>query len=268
MIPHLLKNSIPLAWLLCCCCCSGLFAQTPQQVTAGCGATGTAVSGYTIDFTVGEAVTATTAGSIIFTQGFLQPPLPGKAGYAVPYITLRAEGKENDVLLDWTSNAEVNNRLFYVQRGADSVSFTTIDSVFTKAPGGNSNTPLQYRYTDLQPLPGKSYYRLLQAGLQGNNSYSNIVMAQVQHSRWSIHLYPNPIQNTLQLKLFTDISTVCMIRLVNEEGQQIITPRYASFIQGYNDYSLNLSFLAPGMYVLHVMNMALGEQMRIKVIKQ
>jgi len=245
---------------------AGAQAQLQQQVMATGGATSNAITGYTIDFTLGEAIISTNnTGNAVFTQGFHQPP--AAAGYPVLSVSLWAMPRENYIDLGWTTNAEADNNLFYIERSADSILFTTIGSIRSKAPGGFSNIPLQYLYADLQPLTGKNYYRLRQVSNQGKISYSEIVMAQLQHSTWGLHIYPNPVHDILRVKAYTDRNTVFTFRISNAAGQEVMTAREVAFSQGYNDYTMNLSFLPAGVYILHVVNGAPYGSRQIKLVK-
>ena len=78
-----MKHAIPTYWLMVAILAlpAGVFAQSlaPQVVASG-GGSGT-VSGVSLDFTIGEAVTTTaTAGSTTLTQGFQQPPVVETVG--------------------------------------------------------------------------------------------------------------------------------------------------------------------------------------------
>jgi len=57
-------------------------------------------------------------------------------------------------------------------------------------------------------------------------------------------------------------------RIINAAGAAGHHSALCLLAQGYNDYSLNLSFLPSGIYILHVTDMEQGGQMRIKMIKE
>ena len=79
------------------------------------------------------------------------------------------------VQLTWTSATETNMSGYEVQRRLDNeVDFTARTFVNSLAPGGNSNTPLSYSYTDANSYNGTSYYRLKIVDLNNNFIYSDI----------------------------------------------------------------------------------------------
>ena len=66
--------------------------------------------------------------------------------------------KENDVVrLSWSTQSEVNNEYFTVERSSDGVFFKEI---LTQPGAGNSNIQNSYQDFDQQPNQGYNYYRL------------------------------------------------------------------------------------------------------------
>lgn len=103
-------------------------------------------------------------------------------GYYVPTVILPvtlvqfvATKRSEGVYVNWLVASETNNAGFEVQRSADGVRFQSLHFEGSKAPGGNSATPVQYNFIDAQPLTGTSFYRLLQKDKDGRLAYSRIV---------------------------------------------------------------------------------------------
>src|SRR5690606_8224359 len=68
-------------------------------------------------------------------------------------------------LITWQTASETNNDYFILERGTDPVN--NMVRIKTIPSQGNSSTIQQYSYTDLNPLPGINYYRLLQKDKDG-----------------------------------------------------------------------------------------------------
>lgn len=84
--------------------------------------------------------------------------------------------KSTDVQLNWTSQTETNMSGYQVQRKLDTeADFSDRIFVNSKAPGGNSNSPLSYQTVDANAHSGTSYYRLKIVDLGTNISYSPII---------------------------------------------------------------------------------------------
>jgi len=72
----------------------------------------------------------------------------------------RRQGAVN--LLNWKTATEQNIKGYEVQRSYDGQHFSSIGFVNSQAPGGNSNSLLQYSFTDNSFSGEKQYYRLRQ----------------------------------------------------------------------------------------------------------
>jgi hypothetical protein len=73
--------------------------------------------------------------------------------------------------LNWTTGGETNNQFFTIERSADSRSFSVIGTV---NGSGTTTDSKNYAFTDLMPLPGISYYRLLQTDIDDRVQYLGI----------------------------------------------------------------------------------------------
>jgi len=90
----------------------------------------------------------------------------------VQWLSFDGELNGNQVDLRWITGTEINNDYFLVTRSADAYSFETLGSV---DGSGNSTQQINYGFTDYHPLPGISYYRLLQVDYDGQVHRSQIV---------------------------------------------------------------------------------------------
>lgn len=76
------------------------------------------------------------------------------------------------VELTWSSNTELNNNLYVVERSKDAMNFEAVTTV--KSFGNNSNL-ISYFDVDNTPFEGKSYYRLTQIDKNGSVLSSRLV---------------------------------------------------------------------------------------------
>lgn len=65
----------------------------------------------------------------------------------VNFGTIAAYLKQDNLNVYWTTLQEKNNHFFEVQVSRDGQHFTTLDKVFSKAPDGNANEPINYIFT-------------------------------------------------------------------------------------------------------------------------
>ncbi len=93
--------------------------------------------------------------------------------------------------ITWTTQAEVNNNYFTIERSADNETFNAIGSV---EGAGNSTQSRNYSFTDNDPMQGISYYRLSQTDFDGHTQHYT---ASVVNNKTNglFNIYPNPSKN-------------------------------------------------------------------------
>ncbi len=110
----------------------------------------------------------TTCISLVTTDN--NTPLP------VKLLGLWGHNEKSNNILKWITEAEINNDHFKIERSSDGLFFTTIGEV---QGNGNSQTMLQYQFTDLIPRELDNittfYYRLKQVDYNGESAYSNTI---------------------------------------------------------------------------------------------
>ncbi|MBL7727529.1 MAG: hypothetical protein JNM68_07590, partial [Dinghuibacter sp.] len=174
----------------------------------------------------------------------------------------KATGSTNTVY--WTTQQERNSSRFIVERSADSRNFTAIGEVSTQAVNGNSSTPLNYRFTDVQPIEGKSYYRLQQVDRGGEKRQSPVVtVLRSKGSMEIVDVRPNPTNGQLYFNVIGGSNSNLNIVVRSLNGQEVMR---TSLTQGAA-FSINLGDLANGVYTLEATNRN-GEKAVFKVVKQ
>ena len=122
----------------------------------------------------------------------------------VELITFTAEIKVNDVLLEWRTATETNNRGFEVQRSQKlKVKGQTEWSAIGYLNGKGTTTEVQkYSFTDQDVKPGIYKYRLKQIDYDGDFKFSEIVEAEVNPPvEFSLDQnYPNPFNPSTKIK--------------------------------------------------------------------
>ena len=156
---------------------------------------------------------------------------------------------EKFVKLDWSTANEYNNKLFVIERSADGVSFTTIDSV----PGRiNSATQTDYTALDKKPLAGGNHYRLKQIDLDGNFSYSKVLYINLKTTSADYFtIYPNPADHQLNLTIQSAKKQGATIIITDPEGR-VIQKKSISLLSGIQWKPLSIGSLSSGMYYVTV----------------
>ena len=125
-------------------------------------------------------------------------------------------------LLQWLTATEQNNRGFELQRSINSIEFSTIGYVPSKARNGNSTAELSYNYKDNNPLSGGNYYRLKQIDFDGKITYSKVVkvnLGDALHNSFTV--VPNPVVGDLVLNIYSKKSQESHFSITTQEGHEL-----------------------------------------------
>lgn len=104
-----------------------------------------------------------------------------------------AKGQVN---LSWNTMMELNVDHFEIQRSGDAMNFQSIDTVGSKMKSNTNSYQLQYRFTDLKPLSGTSYYRIAVVGKNGN-TYQSTIVRITNPITSETKIYPTLVQNNM-----------------------------------------------------------------------
>lgn len=157
----------------------------------------------------------------------------------VELLHFTASTQGHEVHLQWATATEHNNAGFTVERSTDGLRFDAIAEV----PGaGNSVQVVVYDALDRGPLPGTSYYRLLQTDLDGTTSYSDVVGVTIEANE--LLAYPNPADDRVWL---IGTSSGEEVMLMDAMGRTL-----RSLAANDAQFSLDLADLPAGSYVIRV----------------
>lgn len=101
----------------------------------------------------------------------------------------------NQVLLQWTTTREANNKGFEVQHSTNGSNFTAIGFVNGRGTNGNGAS---YDFSDISPVAGKNFYRLKQIDLDNKAQYSPVRFVDLDKTS-GLAVYPNPVSSTLNI---------------------------------------------------------------------
>lgn len=152
----------------------------------------------------------------------------------VPHFKVTAK-ENNTALIEWKVDAEAKNVVYTPQRSRDGKNWENVD--------GNIQQAYMYTMEDKHPYSGESFYRLKMTEASGEVSYSAARAIRFRNTE-ILKVYPNP---------FTDRITISgngrkeNIRITDMSGRSIQVPASTAG-------TLDLHFLHPGSYLLHIGN--------------
>lgn len=182
----------------------------------------------------------------------------------VELLSFTATTEANAVILDWTTVSEINNSHFDVEKSTDGIHFSTIGQV---KGNGNTQYRIDYSYAD-NAASGKIYYRLRQVDFNGAYAYSKIVVVASEVSSASLNVYPNPAQynSSLRISLSGSLNQVVNILLTDMSGRILNTVQKKT--ETANEiFTMDLSGLQPGMYVLKVISNGITMSEKLQISK-
>ena len=149
-------------------------------------------------------------GWVVGANGTILKTTNGGGIVPVELTTFTAIAQYNYVELNWATATELNNLGFEIQKSPSPTPSLREGALeqFNWQPigfvngNGTSTEIINYTFTDLNPLEGKSFYRLKQIDFDGTFEYSNII--EVDFSLpigFSLEQnYPNPFNPTTTIK--------------------------------------------------------------------
>lgn len=170
---------------------------------------------------------------------------------ALPVEVLSFEGERVDknVLLKWSTSAEVNNDFFTVERSVDGINFESLGDV---DGAGNSLTALNYSFVDDKPKDGVSYYRLKQTDFNLNTKYSNIVAIDIKNVE-IMNFFPNPSTSQSNVIVNSPEDMSVLFNIVGSEGK-VLRNSEEKLQKGLNIIKLDVANFAEGSYFFSIIN--------------
>lgn len=149
----------------------------------------------------------------------------------------------------WTTSLEINNDYFIVERSEDGLNFNQLGRLHG---AGTTTATTDYRFNDVKPFDGLSYYRLKQVDFDGDFTYSDVV-AVTLGVYGSFTLYPNPTQNEFTIDV-SNASEKTEVSIFDLHGRQVYNHAYNQSTPSKSQLITIKAkdVLAAGMYMVHV----------------
>ena len=179
----------------------------------------------------------------------------GSTGGPVPvkFTSFKAQLlNANNAILKWTTESEIDNDYFEVERSEDGVRFINRGKVY-----GNGSTTVSHSYDFTDPLNTTAqviYYRLRIVDTDGKFSYSKIVAIKLNGSITvdKFNVYPNPFIADIKVALTSTIDADATFRILSFDGKEMVR-RMITIQKGENIVVLkDFGALAKGNYILEV----------------
>ena len=152
---------------------------------------------------------------------------------------------DNDITLNWSTEAEIDTKYFTIEKSADQYSFMPLADINAL---GNAQKHV-YRYTDRSSLNGINYYRLKMADADGRYTYSKIIAVAAAVKK-TFTIFPNPIKDALFIRL-TTMRTPTEI-FISDAKETVI--KQVQLRAGAVETSIIIASLPAGVYAVTIQN--------------
>lgn len=165
----------------------------------------------------------------------------------VSLTALNASKRGKTAIVKWSTATESGNSHFVVERSQDGLAFNEVGRI---SGAGDSQTAINYNFSDQAPATGENYYRLRQVDLTGASTLFGPVL--VSFASEGLTAFPNPVGDRLFVSGPSENSRTTILDL----NGRVLSSKLVS------GDGIATDALAPGTYLLRVENAAGIETLR------
>ncbi len=203
----------------------------------------------------------TTSATLTIIPDFSDPRTTGSVNYFdyirfLPYSELPVELTSftvanngiGQVVLNWQTATEINNRIFEIERKTEGSNFSTIG--FVRGEGTTSEQH-NYTYTDKNVNNQIYTYRLKQIDFNGQTAYSEeITINAIGPKTFDLaQNYPNPFNPTTTISFIVPKAGFVTLAVYNTLGEQVALLANGIMSEGSHTATFNAKSLPSGAYV-------------------
>jgi hypothetical protein len=149
--------------------------------------------------------------------------------------------------LKWGTAFEQNTDRYEIERSTDGNQFTKV--IGNVKAAGNSNTTLNYDFTDASPENDINYYRIKQFDIDGQFSYTNVAKVNMKSSAIQLNIFPSPVSSQLTLEFYSGRNENVMVDIIDSKGSVVSRARM-NMLSGANTKTINVNQLSSGVYMM------------------
>jgi len=177
----------------------------------------------------------------------------------LPLDLLEFKGKlvNNDGILNWKTENEINVAEFVVERSINGSSYTAIGNVKP------ANTPGIHNYifvdANITALGADIvYYRLKQKDIDGRYTYSKVISLSIKNTT-DISLYPNPAAGEINLTVVALRKEKLEYQFFDNAGR-IVLRETKQVLAGTNRLSVDITKLSAGVYYIKLSSNSISKK--------
>ncbi len=168
------------------------------------------------------------------------------ASLPVVFKSFTAKSNQSDVVLNWITASEVNNKHYVVERSVNGTVYTAIGTVAASAS-------YNYHFTDSKVSSPVVYYRLKQVDIDGNSTYSIVVKVNNQVAVQLTDVYPNPVRSNVNVAISVANAASFQLQIISNNGKVVVS-KSLSVTAGSSQHSISLETVSAGVYYMVLVN--------------
>lgn len=154
------------------------------------------------------------------------------------------------VELNWKTTGEENFSGFEILRSGDNNNWVSIG--FVNAAGNGASAENAYLYNDLNPLKGKSFYKLKLINNDGKYKNSEVRIITIKSGISQITLLPNPASDKAMLQITTSSNSSVYVTITDMNGRRV-HKQMGTLNRGFNTIDLPVAnTLSSGTYFVTI----------------
>jgi len=178
----------------------------------------------------------------------------------ITLISFTASKENSNVILNWQTASEFNNKGFEIQRKSGNNDFETIGFVPSQGKSGSSYSKLSYEFSETNIYSGITQYRLKQIDIDGKFSYSVIRVIQGENNKSVIRVFPNPSTDGRFTILMNKTNGNKDVSLIDLNG------RILRQWKNVQSDILQAENIQPGFYLLNIIDRQNNKKTILKVV--
>ena len=188
---------------------------------------------------------------VVFGAG--TSPLP------VSFASITATKNNDGVAVNWSVANQLNIANYEVERSTDGSTFASIANEKASA-----KTAYSVEDKNIPTTASTLYYRIKSIGEDGSYKYSSIVEVKLTTHDSRLTIFPNPVQDKLNITLGTAANGTYKVRIITVAGVEAFSK--TGIAANGNTITLNASNLAGGVYMVELTD-ELGNKQIEKFVK-
>lgn len=189
------------------------------------------------------------------------PTLVVSAVFFIHFDLSEKPGPRNVLL--WILSEAVRDGIYSVERSVDGLLYNVI---YTRKELTSARSPVTYVYVDVEPRPGKNYYRIKFTNINNTFFYSKVILVENEVTLTpEFNIYPNPTYGEVNFEpQFLDPG-IFLVSIIDSRGATVYKEKVDFEAEPLK--TIDVSYLRRGIYHVNFLDVTTGEQTSYNLLR-